>query len=83
MISAILRNVIRQMTTPDHLRGRMTAINMAFYTGGPQLGEVEAGFAAHFLGTPISVALGAIGTVVATLFIAKATPKLLEYKDID
>jgi len=82
MISAVLRNVIRQMTTPDHLRGRMTAINMAFYTGGPQLGEVEAGFAAHFLGTPVSVAVGAIGTVIATLFIAKKTPKLLEYKDI-
>jgi len=42
VVSVIIRNVIRQLNTPDHIRGRMTAVNMAFYTGGPQLGEVEA-----------------------------------------
>lgn len=40
MISTIIRNTIRQLNTPDHLRGRMTSINMIFYSGGPQLGEV-------------------------------------------
>jgi len=83
MISAIIRNFIRQINTPDHIRGRMTAINMAFYSGGPQLGEVEAGFAAHYLGTPLSVALGGIATVIATLIIAKKVPQLSQYKDVD
>lgn len=81
MISAVVRNVIRQMNTPDHLRGRMISINMMFYTGGPQLGEMEAGIAANWLGTPISVALGGIATIIATIYIAVKTPQLWNYKD--
>jgi MFS family permease len=81
IISVIIRNVIRQLNTPDHLRGRMTAINMLFYSAGPQLGETEAGIAAHLLGTPLSVAFGGIATIIATIYIAIKTPKLLNYKD--
>ena len=43
----VLRNVIRQLGTPDHLRGRMIGINMVFFQGGPQLGELEAGLVAQ------------------------------------
>ena len=81
MISAIIRNVIRQLNTPDHLRGRMTAVNMVFYMGGPQLGETEAGIAANLMGTPLSVAFGGIATIIATIYIAIKTPELLNYKD--
>lgn len=81
MISAVIRNVIRQMNTPDHLRGRMISINMMFYTGGPQLGEMEAGIAANFMGTPLSVAFGGIATIIAAIYIAVKTPQLLNYKD--
>ena len=83
MISVILRNIIRQLNTPDHIRGRMTAINMAFYSGGPQLGEFEAGFAANILGAPLSVAVGGIATILTTIFIAKTTPELTAYKQVD
>lgn len=83
MISAVIRNIVRQLSTPDHLRGRMTAVNMVFYNGGPQLGEVEAGFTAHFFGAPASVALGGLATIAITLYIAKKTPQLLNYKDKD
>jgi hypothetical protein len=44
MVSTVFRNIIRQLATPDHLRGRMTSVNMIFFMGGPQLGELEAGF---------------------------------------
>ena len=81
MISVIIRNVIRQLNTPDRLRGRMTAVNMVFYTGGPQLGETEAGIAASLLGTPLSVAFGGIATIVATIYVAIKTPELLNYRD--
>lgn len=81
LISAVIRNVVRQLNTPDHLRGRMSAVNMVFYTGGPQLGETEAGLAAHFMGTPLSVAFGGIATILATIYISIKTPKLLNYKD--
>lgn len=82
MISAIIRNVMRQLNTADNLRGRMTAVNMVFYTGGPQLGETEAGIAANLMGTPLSVAFGGLATVIATIYIAFKTPELLNYKDV-
>jgi hypothetical protein len=42
-VSTILRQTIRQLVTLNKLRGRMTSINMIFFMGGLQLGEVEAG----------------------------------------
>ena len=54
-VSTILRQTIRQLVTPDRLRGRMTSVNMIFFMGGPQLGELEAGLAATWLGAPWSV----------------------------
>ena len=48
-ISTIIRNTICQLQTPDYIRGRMTSVNQIFFTGGPQLGEVEAGLVAQFL----------------------------------
>ena len=42
-VSMVFRNLIRQLETPDHLRGRMVGVNMVFFAGGPQLGELEAG----------------------------------------
>ncbi|MEK7597700.1 MAG: MFS transporter [Patescibacteria group bacterium] len=82
-ISAVIRNVVRQLNTPDRLRGRMTAVNMVFYMGGPQLGEMEAGVAAYLIGTPLSVAFGGIATIIATIYIAIKTPELLNYRDRD
>lgn len=81
MISSIIRNTIRQIVTPDHLRGRMVSINMIFYMGGPQLGEVESGISAALIGTPATVVIGGIATVITTVFFAYRTPELLEYKN--
>src|SRR5258708_34987475 len=46
-VSMVIRNIIRQLETPDRLRGRMTGVNMVFFMGGPQLGELEAGWPAQ------------------------------------
>jgi MFS family permease len=64
-VSTILRQTIRQLSTPNKLRGRMTSVNMIFFMGGPQLGEVEAGGLAALIGAPLSVVVGGIGCVVA------------------
>jgi MFS family permease len=79
-VSMIIRNIVRQLETPDRLRGRMTGINMVFFMGGPQLGELEAGAVANWLGAPISVISGGIGCLVATGWVAAATPALRHYK---
>src|SRR2546423_13629797 len=63
-VSTVIRNVIRQLETPDRLRGRMTGINMVFFMGGPQLGELEAGVGANLLGGAVFDLRG--GGVAAT-----------------
>ena len=80
MISSIIRSTLRQMVTPDHLRGRMVSINMMFYNGGPQLGEVESGLLASLIGTPYTVVIGGIATILATVFFTLRIPELLEYE---
>jgi MFS family permease len=79
-VSMVFRNVIRQMETPDRLRGRMTGINMVFFMGGPQLGEVEAGLVANWWGAPFSVITGGLGCLLATAWVAARTPALRAYR---
>jgi MFS family permease len=79
-VSMIIRSVVRQLETPDRLRGRTTGINMVFFNGGPQLGEVEAGTIAHWFGAPFSVITGGIGCLLATGWVAAATPELRHYR---
>lgn len=69
-VSAVIRGTARQMLTPDHLRGRMTGVNMIFFMGGPQLGELEAGLVAAAVGAPISIFLGGVATVLLTGWVA-------------
>ena len=79
-VSMIIRNIIRQLETPDRLRGRMTGINMVFFMGGPQLGELEAGAVANWLGATFSVVSGGVGCLLATAWVAAATPALRHYR---
>ena len=78
-VSSVIRGTIRQMTTPDELRGRMTSVNMMFFMGGPQLGEVEAGFAAALVSAPFAIITGGHATIVMTGYMAWQYPILREY----
>jgi MFS family permease len=78
-ISMIIRNIVRQLETPDRLRGRMIGVNMVFFQGGPQLGELEAGFVANWLGPVFSVVSGGVGCLIATAWVAATTPALRHY----
>jgi hypothetical protein len=80
-VSTILRNTIRQISTPDHLRGRMTSVNMIFFMGGPQLGNLEAGVVAALFGAPFSVITGGIATVIAVVAVAWLVPQLRNYQN--
>ena len=79
-VSAVLRSIIRNLETPDRLRGRMIGINMVFFVGGPQLGEFEAGAVAGWLGAPFSVVSGGIGCLLATGWVAVTTPAVRQYR---
>jgi MFS family permease len=78
-VSTIIRNTIRQLQTPDHIRGRMTAVNQIFFQGGPQLGEVEAGIVASIFGVPFCIISGGIGCIVGVTLIALKWPQLRVY----
>jgi MFS family permease len=78
-VSTIIRNTIRQLQTPDYIRGRMTSVNQIFFMGGPQLGEVEAGLAAQLFGAPIAIISGGIGCLLALAWIVRRWPQVLSF----
>jgi MFS family permease len=78
-VSTIIRNTIRQLNTPDYIRGRMTSVNQIFFQGGPQFGEVESGIVAALFGVPAAIISGGIGCIVGTALIILKWPQLREY----
>ena len=79
-VSTVLRQTIRQLVTPNYLRGRMTSINMMFFMGGPQLGELEAGLVAALVGAPLSVVIGGLGSTLAAGIAAVKSKSLLQFE---
>lgn len=79
-ISTVIRGTIRQVLTPDNLRGRMTSINMIFFMGGPQLGELEAGLVGAAWGVPFAIFSGGLATIALTGWVAWRYPKLRAYE---
>ena len=78
-VSTIIRNTVRQMITPDSLRGRMTSINQIFFMGGPQLGEIEAGAVAQYFGVAFAIISGGVGTILGVWLVASLWPALVHY----
>ena len=78
-VSMIIRNTIRQLLTPDYIRGRMVSINQIFFMGGPQLGEIEAGLVAQFLGAPFAIVSGGVGCMIAVAWVARRWPVIISY----
>jgi MFS family permease len=78
-VSTVIRGTLRQVMTPDHLRGRMVGVNMLFFMGGPQLGEMEAGLVAAVFGVPFAIVSGGLATVFLTGWIAWQYPRLRRY----
>jgi MFS family permease len=78
-VSTVIRNTIRQLQTPDHIRGRMTSVNQIFFMGGPQLGEVEAGIVASLFGVPFAIVSGGIGCLLGMFLIIWRWPQLISY----
>lgn len=76
MISAVFRHTIIQLSTPDRLRGRVSALNSMVVTAGPRLGDVEAGGVAALTSPVFSIVSGGILCLVGVAAIAALVPAL-------
>jgi MFS family permease len=63
MISVVVRSTVVQLQTPNEMRGRVSAVNMMFIVSSSELGELESGVTAAWLGTIPAVVLGGLGTL--------------------
>ncbi|WP_400075593.1 MFS transporter [Winogradskyella sp. R77965] len=63
-ISMVVRQTILQLKTPDHMRGRVGAVNSMFVGSSNELGAVESGVAARIFGAPLAVMLGGTATLI-------------------
>ncbi len=74
VISAVFRNTIVQSGVPDRFRGRLSSLQIAVVTGGPRIGDLEAGGVATALGDQFSVVSGGLACVAGALVLARLLP---------
>ncbi|MCY3831984.1 MAG: MFS transporter [Chloroflexi bacterium] len=79
IISSVIRGTIRQLMTPDKLRGRMVSVNMLFFMTGPQLGELRAGIAASILGAPLAIFGGGLAAALLAALVAWRFPSIRRF----
>jgi MFS family permease len=79
VISAVFRNTILQLSVPDALRGRLSGIHILVVTGGPRLGDLEAGVVASVFSPTFSVVSGGLLCVAGTAAVAILVPAFRRY----
>lgn len=80
VISAVFRNTILQSTVPEGLRGRLSAIHVLVVTGGPRLGDFEAGLVASLTSPQFSVVSGGVLCILGTAALAVLVPSFRRYR---
>ncbi len=83
VVSAVFRATILQLAVPDRLRGRLSSIHIAVVSGGPRLGDFEAGVVASLATPQISVVSGGLACILGTLLIARKMPELPRHTSQD
>ena len=77
-ISMVIRQTILQLKTPDHMRGRVGAVNSMFVGSSNELGALESGIAARIFGAPLAVMLGGTVTLITVAVISAKNRPLRE-----
>jgi MFS family permease len=76
MVSVVIRMTLIQLETPDHMRGRVSAVNSIFIGASNQLGEFESGATAEWFGPVGSVVMGGVGTLLVAAAWLRLFPAL-------
>jgi MFS family permease len=79
-VSVSQRHTLRNLLSPNRLRGRVAAAHDTFAGGGPQLGKLQAGIVATWTSAPTAVAIGGLGTIFAALAVWRWVPGLARYQ---
>jgi MFS family permease len=80
VVSAVFRATMLQETTPDALRGRISAVSIMVVTGGPRVGDFEAGLVGGIAGAPASIVIGGVACLLGTGAMAAWSPSLARYR---
>lgn len=76
MISVIIRGTLVQLSTPDKMRGRVSAVNSLFIGTSNEFGQFESGLTAQWFGTVPAVVIGGVGTLLVIALWAWWFPEL-------
>jgi len=83
MFSVYIRETLIQLWTPDHVRGRVNAVNQVFVGASNELGEFRAGTMAALIGTVPAVVIGGIGAVAVAGLWAWLFPALRQVRHLN
>jgi hypothetical protein len=78
-VSVVMRHTAIQLSTPDELRGRVSAVNFIFIGASNQLGAAESGFVAALTSATFAVVSGGVGCLAALAAVAARLPQLRHY----
>ncbi|MCW2119147.1 MFS transporter [Flavobacterium sp. 7A] len=73
-ISVVIRQTILFLKTPDHMRGRVSAVNSMFVGSSNELGAFESGLTARLMGTVTAVVFGGSMTLLVVILTGTLSP---------
>jgi len=82
MVSVYIRETLLQLWTPDHVRGRVNAVNSVFLGASNELGQFRAGFMAALIGAVPAVVFGGIGSIAVAILWSRLFPGLREARHL-
>jgi MFS family permease len=83
MVSVVVRSTVVQLRTPHEMRGRVSAVNMVFISSSNDLGELESGLTAAWLGAVPAVIVGGLGTLLVVAIYTFALGSLRKVDRLD
>jgi MFS family permease len=82
-VSVVVRHSLIQLLTPDHMRGRVSAVNGMFISVSNEVGDIESGSVAQAFGPVFSAVSGGLGTLAVVGVVAWFFPQLRRYGRLD
>jgi MFS family permease len=82
MVSVIVRHTLVQLSTPDEMRGRVSAVNMIFIGASNEVGQFESGLTAAWFGAVPAVVIGGVGTILIVALWAALFPELRRVNEL-